>query len=245
MSYLTIAGKIFKGITSPLGILEDWANEPLKRWENEREQKNRDREVEREITKKTGVKKVESELRRQEAEHETRLKIRMQTEIERINAETEQWAKDQEFQRMKDLAEAVTHYRQCLADLQLNIIRAIGEMNIGLRKSAQDLILTKTREYKALQDQAQKDAEAEFERINDKFSGNERIMNIMISSSEKKLVSIIDSTTEFLRGLNEDIQNMNRNIDEITREGQKTIDTTTRTTFNGLPPTNGDVKQIQ
>ena len=95
-----------------------------------------------------------------------------------------------------------------LTELQLNTIRAIGNMDIELRAKAQDLILSKTREYKALQDQAQKDAEAEFERILDKFSGNERIMDIMITNAQKKLASVIDGTSQFLLGLNEDIQKM-------------------------------------
>ena len=80
MGFLTVVGKVFKACNGPLGILEDWATEPLKRWENEREQANRDREVEREIRQQTGVETVKSELRRQEAEHNASLEIRMQTE---------------------------------------------------------------------------------------------------------------------------------------------------------------------
>ena len=245
MGFLTVVGKVFKACTGPLGILEDWATEPLKRWENEREQTNRDREVEREIRQQTGVETVKSELRSQEAEHNASLEIRMQTEIARINAETEQWTKDQEFQRMKDVAEAVTRYRERLTELQLNTIRAIGNMDIELRAKAQDLILSKTREYKALQDQAQKDAEAEFERILDKFSGNERIMDIMITNAQKKLASVIDGTSQFLLGLNEDIQKMNHNIDMITQSGQAFIDRQIESQFNSLSLPNGNIKQIQ
>lgn len=244
MSYVTIAGKIFKGITGPLGILEEWAKEPLKIWENDRIQKNLDRAAERKIRQKTGVEAAISEIHMKEATHKADLEIRMQTEIERINAETEQWAKDQEFQRMKDVAEAVTHYRQCLTDLQLNTIQAIGKMNIELKALAQDLILTKTREYKALQDQSWEDAKEEFERILDKFSGNERIMDIMIRSSEKKLASVIDGTTQFLRGLNESVQKMNDHIDEATQKGLDFIDKQAYS-FNGHFLPNADVKQIQ
>ena len=234
MGILSAVGRVFKAITGPIGVLEDWAQEPLKRWENKRDQENKDRDVEREIRKQTGVETVKSGLRRQEDEHRANLEIRMQTEIERINAETEQWAKDKEFERMKNVAQAVTSYRERLTDLQLKTIRAIGEMDIELRAKAQDLILTKTREYKALQDQAQKDAEEEFSRILDKFSGNERILDIMISSAEKKLASVIDGTSQFLLGLNEDIQKMNENIDLITRSGQKFIDRQIETQYNRL-----------
>lgn len=106
------------------------------------------------------------------------------------------------------------------------------------------MILAKTREYKALQDLAQKDAEAEFERILDKFSSNERIMDIMITSAQKKLASVIDSTSQFLVGLNEDILNMNRNIDAITQKGQDFIDKQIENQYGQTLP-NNNIKQIQ
>lgn len=244
MGWVAAVGKVFKVCTGPLGILEDWAAEPLKRWENEREQANRDRDVERAIRQQTGVESVKSDLRIKEASHQADLEIKMQTEIARINAETEQWTKDQEFQRMKNVAEAVTHYRERLTELQLNTIRAIGNMDIELRAKAQDLILSKTREYKALQDQAEKDAETEFERITEKFSGNERIMDIMITNASKKLASVIDGTSQFLLGLNEDIQKMNHNIDIITQSGQAFIDRQIENQFNHLSLPNGNIKSI-
>lgn len=244
MGWVAAVGKVFKVCTGPLGILEDWAAEPLKRWENERDQANRDRDVERAIRQQTGVESVKSDLRIKEASHQADLEIKMQTEIARINAETEQWTKDQEFQRMKNVAEAVTHYRERLTELQLNTIRAIGNMDIELRAKAQDLILSKTREYKALQDQAEKDAETEFERITEKFSGNERIMDIMITNASKKLASVIDGTSQFLLGLNEDIQKMNHNIDIITQSGQAFIDRQIENQFNHLSLPNGNIKSI-
>lgn len=216
----------------------------MKRWENERKQSNCNREVERIIRQQTGVETVKYQLKKEEAEYNASLQIRMQTEIVRINSETDQWVKDQEFQRMKDVAEAVTRYRERLTQLQYGIIKAIGDMQIDLREKAQDLILAKTREYKALQDLAQKDAEAEFERILDKFSSNERIMDIMITSAQKKLASVIDSTSQFLVGLNEDILNMNRNIDAITQKGQDFIDKQIENQYGQTLP-NNNIKQIQ
>lgn len=247
MGILAAVGKVFKAVTGPLGVLEDWATEPLKRWENERDQKNRDREIERIIREETGVDTVKTELRIKEDKHKADLEIRMQTEINRINAETEQWTKDKEFERMKDVAEAVPRYRERLVELQLNTIRAIGDMDIELRAKAQNLILTKTKEYKALQDQAHHDAVAEFERILEKFSGNERIMDIMITSAQKKLASVIESTSQFIVGLNEDIQKMTHSIDLITQSGQVFIDRQIESQFNilSLPSQNSKSIDIQ
>lgn len=245
MSILSVVGSVFKTITGPLGILEDWAKEPLKRWENNRNEANKDRDVERSIRQQTGVETVKSELRMKEAKHQADLEIKMKTEINRINAETDQWIKNQEFQRMKDVAAAVATYRERLTELQLNTIRAIGNMDIELRAKAQDLILCKTKEYKALQDKTQKDAEEEFERIIEKFSSNERIMDIMITNAQKKLASVIDGTSQFLLGLNDDIQKMNNNIDLITRSGQAFIDRQIDSQFNCLSLSNKNDVQVE
>lgn len=252
MGLLSAVGRVFKVVTGPLGVLEDWAKEPLKRWENKRQQENLDREVERDLRMKTGVEQIHSQMRQQEEEQQARLEnqkselrmkeeeqkanlqIKMQTEINRINLETEQWSKDKDFERMKAVSEAVVRYKERLTELQLNTIRAIGEMDIELRAKAQDLILSKTREYKKIQDQAQRDAEEEFTRILDKFSSNQRILDIMIDNSSKKLASIIDSTSQFLLGLNEDIQKMNNNIDLITQSGQSFINKQIESQFNSL-----------
>lgn len=224
MVKLKLISQIFKDLGSPVDILEDWAREPLKRWENDRQQRNKDADVERNIRQQTGVENVKSEIRQKEAEQKANLKIRMATEINRINAETEQWTKDKDFALQKDVTEAVIRYKERLTEIQVGMVEAIGSMSIELREKAQNLILEKTTQYKAIQDKAQVDAENEFSRIIDKFSNNELIMNIMIDASQKKLASVIDSTSSFLAGLNEDIKSMNANIDAITRKGQEFID---------------------
>ncbi len=186
MGKLKLISQIFKDLGSPVDILEDWAREPLKRWENDRQQRNKDADVERNIRQQTGVENVKSEIRQKEAEQKANLKIRMATEINRINAETEQWTKDKDFALQKDVTEAVIRYKERLTEIQVGMVEAIGSMSIELREKAQNLILEKTTQYKAIQDKAQVDAENEFSRIIDKFSNNELIMNIMIDASQKK-----------------------------------------------------------
>lgn len=212
-------GNIWKTVTGPLGALEAWAKEPLKRWEHNRQEASKDRDVEREIRRTTGVEEMRARMQMELAHNQAALQIRMQTEIHRVNAETEQWTKNQELERMKKVAEAISSYQKRLMDLNLQTVRAIGEMDIELRSKAQSLILEKTKEYLAIQNKATAEAESEFERILEKFSGNERILNIMTSNSERKLASIIDSASKFLDELSLDIQNMNKNIDKLIQDG--------------------------
>lgn len=178
-------GTIWKAVTGPIGILEDWAREPLNRWEHKRKEASKDKDVERRIREQTGVAEVNARLQKELDENNASLQIKMQTEVNRINAQTEQWTKDKEFERMRKVADAMAQYQERLMTLNLNTVKAIGEMDIELRSKAQALILEKTQEYRLIQSQATEDAENEFERILEKFSGNERVLNIMISNSEK------------------------------------------------------------
>ena len=191
MGYLKVAKGAFKAMTGPLSILEEWASE-----------------------------KIRSGIAKDEATHKVNLEIRMQTEINRINAETEEWQKDQQVERGKKILEAIKKYQKELMELNTNGIKAIGEMDIELRRKAQDLVLEKTKQYKLLQEESQKEAEEEMDRIIEKYSNNERVMNIMLTASESKLTNIIESCSRFIQELNEDIHKMNENINQLTQKGQ-------------------------
>ena len=67
----------------------------------------------------------------------------------------------------------------------------------------------------------------------------------MITNAQKKLASVIDGTSQFLLGLNEDIQKMNHNIDMITQSGKEFIDSQIGSHINSLSLPNGNIKQIQ
>lgn len=223
MSCKKVLNDISNIIRGPLSVLEDWAREPLKKFENDRGQKNLDRGLDRSIKEKTEVGRIESEIRKAEETHKADLYVRMNTEINRINAETEEWQKDQQFERMKKVTEAVAHYQERLNELNLNTIRAIGEMDIELRAKAQNLVLEKTGQYRQIQDNAIKQAEEEFDRIEKKYGSNERVYNIMISATEEKLVGVIKSCDVFMAQLSTEIAKMNNNINSLTEKGQDFI----------------------
>lgn len=198
MGLMNVIGAVGRAIASPVNLLYEWGSSRIRRSEATHN----------------------AELQMEVADHRAELEIKLHTEIDRIK----QWAKDKEFHRMVELSKAVVNYRKALTDLQTNTIRSIGSMSIELRDKAQNLILSKTREFMLLQSQAQKEAEGDFERIMEKFSGNERIFNIMIDSAQKKQANIVNATARFMNGLNDDIKAMNQNIDSITKSGQAFIE---------------------
>lgn len=297
-------GSLFKGIKSivlgPANILDDWAREPLKRWENNRNNENKDLELKRKIQETEANSRAEiekaqalskqkiaeleadtelkikeateiarrnsetklneekvrsqieldrqnklskikleeqetiqnielnkektlSEIRMAEQVHEADLAIRMQTEVVRINHETEQWVKDKEFERLNNINEAIIRYKKELSDIQMNIIKVVNDMSIELWDKAQNLIIEKTQQYQAIQKQAIDDAEVIFDRIETKYADKPRIYDSMIKSNEKILSNVIDNTTEFMSELKIELQNMSKSIDQTKQNGQEFI----------------------
>ena len=235
MAFVKFAKGVLKMVTGPVGVLEEWAQEPLRIWEFKRQEEAKDRDLQREIKRQTEAQRIQSEIAKDEASHKADLEIRMQTEINRINAETEEWQKDKQLERQTKVLDAIKKYQKELMELNTNTIRAIGEMDIDLRRKAQDLVLEKTKEYKLLQDEAQQEAEQEIERIVQKYASNERVMNIMLTATEAKLTNIIESCSRFMHELSDDIQKMNENINLLTQRGQSFVYNQLDRISNGNP----------
>ena len=208
MRFSSVVKSIFESVNAPFDILASWATEPLKRWENKREQGNKDRDVQREIERNVGVEKVRTDL---------------QIQSDRMRAETRQWEEDQDAARRIKLLDAFKKYQEELMALNTNAIRAIGEMNLELKEKAQALVLEKTKEYKALQDEAQKHAMEECDMIEENYANNERVKNMLLNASETKLVGIMNNCTRFIEELSEDIKEMNKSINQLTASGQNHI----------------------
>jgi acetyl/propionyl-CoA carboxylase alpha subunit len=303
MGFWNIVTGIGDVLSAPIKVLSDWANEPLKRAENRREQDNKDADVARKIRIETalsnlrqqeetsklnnqikaetekekirkeielnaektrqqieiekaqkladisiaqGMAEVEKEKKRKEIEiwavgriqqietdktkkmseiamaeksHEADLQIRMQTEVNRINVEIEEMQKDRQFERMKMVTEAIAKYKQELTELNINTIRAIGEMELELREKAQNLVLEKTKEFMAIQDAEIENASKRFLEIEEKFAGKPSY-EPMLMAVQNKLANVIDITDNFMKQLNEQITTMNENINVLTQGGQ-------------------------
>ena len=247
MGITSVIGKVFKTATGPLGVLEDWATEPLKRWENNRQQQNADREVERRIREQTGVESVKSQLRREEAEHQVSLEIKMQTDIARINAETEQWAKDKEAARAKELAEAAIEFIKQSGKLLSDIQSEFGNMNLELREKAQNFILEKTREFKAEAKEAFIDSMEEVKMIKENFPDDKEMEKMYIEDSRDRYRSFFTTTTEFIVNLKDELKNMNQSIDRLTISGQNNINRIINSFSStmALPQSDSNIKHIQ
>ena len=121
----TAFSKLAEVLVSPVNMMCNWAEEPLKRYEHERVEKTKDADVQREITRQVGVERALSDQR-----------IKEETEIIRIIAEIEQLKKDKEFERMKEVSDAMMEYQKELTRVNVEAVEAIGSMRIDLQRKA-------------------------------------------------------------------------------------------------------------
>lgn len=190
-------------------------------------------DLENKIKEKTKTEQIISEIKVEEArkvseiamaekEHAANLQIKMQTEVNRINVEIEEMQKDRQFERMKKVTEAIAKYQKELTELNVNTIRAIGEMDLDLRQRAQNLVLEKTKEFMAIQEAEIEKAGNKFLEIEEKFAGKPSY-DAMIMATQNKLASAIEITDNFMKQLNEQISKMTDNINILTQGGQEFI----------------------
>lgn len=213
MGFFDMFDKLDDIIYKPIEAITDWATEPLKRWEHERK-----------VEKKIKLKGIESQIKIKENESKVNLEIKKATEIKRILAEVEEFKKDKEFERMKQVTEAIMRYQEQLTRLNVNAINAIGNMQLDLREKAQKLVYEKTIKYKELQDNAFSEAANDLKRIEIDFANNEIAAGILIKSVDSRLANIIDTAHNFLIELNGDIKVLNQNITFLTEKGQDFIE---------------------
>lgn len=231
MSLLDKLSKLGDIVLKPIETMTDWANEPLRKWEHERQEDAKETEHRRNVEFENVKIKTEAELRFAGLELELRRKsfdtdlaIKKETEIKKIITELDEWKKDQEIQRMERVSESIMRYQEQLTKLNVNATSAIGHMQLELRERAQELVYDKTIKYKELQDLALKEAMVDLEKIESNFSNNEMAKNILTKAVDKKLSNIIDTAQNFLFELNNDIKLLNQSINLLTERGQSFIE---------------------
>jgi hypothetical protein len=208
----TAFSKLAEVLVSPVNMMCNWAEEPLKRYEYERLEKTKDADVQREITRQVGVERALSDQR-----------IKEETEIIRIIAEIEQLKKDKEFERMKEVSDAMMEYQKELTRVNVEAVEAIGSMRIDLQRKAYELIYEKTQQYKALQNESLKNAQEQLIQINSIPNLSESDKLILSGGVSAILASSINEAKRFIEQLNDDMQLISKDINLITSSGQNFI----------------------
>lgn len=211
-------------IYKPIELITDWAREPIKARDHKRKEQSADNELKRDIERKTAEQKIASKIKMKEREKEADIEVKKETEVVRILTEIQEWKKDQEFNRMKAVSEAISKYQKKLMQLNVNAVNDIGHMQIELREKAQNLVYEKTIKYKDLQRTATKEAMEDLKNVEIDFSDNEAAKKILNEAIEDRLKNIINVAANFLEELNDDIRSINKNITLLAESGHRFVE---------------------
>lgn len=211
-------------LMSPVNMLCNWAEEPLRRAEYKRQEESKDKDIQREIERQVGVEKSLSNQRMKEEEFSSNMKIKSETEIVRIISEIEELKKDKEFERMKAVSDAMMLYQKELTRINVEVVEAIGSMRIDLQRKAYDLIHEKSLQYDDLQNKAIQQAQDQLDKIDNSPNMSENSKAILTKAVDKKLAGLIDNATRFIEQLNNDMQLISKDINLITTSGQQFIE---------------------
>ena len=181
----------------PVDMLCHYLEQPLEMVKSNREEKSKDKELQRHIAS--------------------------ETEIVRIITEIEQLKKDKEFERMKAVSDSIMKYQKELLRINSEAGQAIGLMSVELRRKALDLIHEKTVQYDELQNKAWEQSITQFSRIDNDSNMSEGSKAVLRNAVDKKLAGTIDNATRFIVQLNDDMQLISKNINSITESGQDFI----------------------
>lgn len=224
MKYLNMFDKLDDIIYKPIETICDWLKHPLKSMDDNRNAKIEKEKAELFAKIKKDEKELDAKIESDIKKLDTDLAIKRETEVVRIIAEIEDLRKDKDFARKKDVSNAIIEYQRELARLNVNAINAIGHMTLDLRERVQNMILDKTRQYKALQNEAKQEAMNEYKIIMREFANEPEIKQSMIHHVDQSLTIIINNSKIFITELTEDLRSVNKSIDILALNGQKFIE---------------------
>lgn len=215
MALLDMFDKLDDIIYKPIESVCEWIKEPLKVREFNREQQAAQNKADLEAK----AKRLEAEIALWDDQRRADLEnARAKAEIELHNL-----AADSQLQRNTAMVEAIEKYQLDLARVTQEIITSIGTMNLELRAKANDMLLSKMRDYKALQDEAIETADNRLVEIKNRYSDNERVRIKMEDSVISQMESIITHANRFMDELSEDLRKINDTIQQLTEDSVSNV----------------------
>ncbi len=220
MAFLDLIDKLDDIIFEPVKAICAWATEPLKIFEDKRKKADAEQQAE-----------IERERREQEAV----IEVRKKTQLAKLEAEKKRWEADinhligvREIERNERILNAIIEYRRSMIEDAEAIAYNLSHMEMSLVAQAHELVLAKTENYKALQEEAMRQCDDQLEEIGRKFADNERIRikreDMVISQTE----DIINAAKNFIAELNEDIKRINKNntdrVNVATEAADRTLE---------------------
>jgi HPt (histidine-containing phosphotransfer) domain-containing protein len=195
-------------VYEPVNTMTNWMEEPLRQKEHNREK---------------DLRRQQSELLQKEKDREVERDIRRETGIAETLVELEEMKKDAEVERQKEVARAAQEYQKTLMRINTDAVRELGEMHIELREKAENMISEMTKRYNKMQKEAIEESGKQLKEIEEDFGGNDRMMEIMTSAVEKKMANVIDNADRFIKRLHDSLEEIHGNLNVLTEEGHRYV----------------------
>lgn len=261
MGLLDMFDKLDDIIYKPVEAVCEWTKEPLKKWDHKRNMETQAQNIAAEEREKAAAraheeamaqqaadnemaqKKLDQELTEQErasvtADLEARAKI--DADVRRWNAEIDQLILQQEDERRDRLVECIKRYQIDLANAAKDIVNSIGLMSLELRAKANEMVLEKTKEYRALQDESKKQSMLELKEVKEMFFEDDPdTYKMMVSDIMQERRSAIELAGKFITELSEDMKRLNQNTDDLMHMGMENTNKYIGTMAGGLGVTLG------
>lgn len=213
MAFLDMFDKLDDIVYEPMKAICTWMTEPLKEFEAKRNSKAAAQAAQIEMDKRG--QEVDIEIRRAESA------ARLEMEKKKWDADLDDFIKIKEIQRNERVLEAIKAYRRSLIEEASSIADNLSHMNMSLVAEAHELVLQKTKDYKALQDEASKQCDEQLVEVQRLFANNPMILEKRVNMIINQATNIIEAAEAFISQLNEDIKliniNNNARVDAATK----------------------------
>ncbi len=243
MGLLDMFDKLDDIIYKPVEAVCEWTKEPLKRWEHKRDMETQAQNIEAAEREKAAQREHEYAMAQQAADNEAVIKkldqqlteqerasvtadiearARIDADVRKWNAEIDAMILEQEDARRDRLVECIKRYQIDLANAARDIVNSIGLMSLELREKANEMVLEKTKEYRALQDESKKQSMLELQEVKEMFFADDpETYKIMVGNIMEERRSAVELAGRFIVELSEDIKRLNQNTDELMRAGME------------------------
>ena len=251
MAFLDMFDKLDDIIYKPVETICDFIKEPLRVFEHKREMQRQQVETQRQqmnieaseranasarahelnLSRQTAdneaaQKRLDQELVEQERESaradlEARAKIDADTR--RWNAEIDQMILEQEDARRERLVECLKRYQIDLATATRDIVESIGMMSLSLRERANQMVLEKTKEYRAMQYESSRQSALELKEAQEMFADDPETFQILRDAIMSERADAVELASRFIVELSEDIKRLDLETTALLNDGWKNI----------------------
>lgn len=209
MGFLKMFDKLDDIVYEPVKAICEWAKEPLRRFENERNLKS-----------EKEMKAFEQQLAEQERESQAKLEV----DIRRWNAEVDDLICEHEMERQTQLIESLKAYQKDLAQSTAEMINSFTKMQIELKEMAGLFIDRRVQSYKKQQEESKANSLRELAEVKEMFfESDPETYRMMVTQILEERKTMVEQTGWFIKELAEDSKIMSERLGRITDQGTDTI----------------------